>query len=295
MASWLAGRPRGLSTAAEGGSRHASSYLTASGRRSRCAASAATPSSSPTPQSGSTSESTGGGDRRERRSARGSPEAILEGWRDAIWARRYIAVRYDCASPSVAHWINRLAGKVGLSDSAFVATVQTTPEEIAALSPAPLADEPAFDGLGAAAASVHGLTRRHRSHASQRRHRRSRCRWHRASRHRRRTSRRPRPQLSANGPTARSSASRTRSPAAGGAADAERLDCVPEGPGESVDRRMFVTSLLVDRTFSGLARSKDGSGRPRGMVRPEGWRVHRQDGGFTKVAGLPILNAAVRL
>ena len=81
---------------------------------------------------------------------------ILEGWRDAIWSRRYIAVRHDCASSSVAHWINRLAGKVGLSDSAFVATVQPTPEEIAGLSPAPLADEPAFDGRGAAAASVQG-------------------------------------------------------------------------------------------------------------------------------------------
>ena len=61
-------------------------------------------------------------------------EMILEGWRDAIWSRRYIAVRHDCASSSVAHWINRLAGKVGLSDSAFVATVQPTPEEIAGLS-----------------------------------------------------------------------------------------------------------------------------------------------------------------
>jgi hypothetical protein len=69
------------------------------------------------------------GGRREDRQ-----KMILEGWRDAIWSGRYIAVRYDCASPSVAHWINRLARKVGLSDSAFVATVQTTPEEIAALS-----------------------------------------------------------------------------------------------------------------------------------------------------------------
>ncbi len=80
---------------------------------------------------------------------------ILEGWRDALWSGRYIAVRYDCASPSVAHWINRLARKVGLTDSAFMATVQTTPEEIAALSPTLRDDEPAFNP-GSAAASVPG-------------------------------------------------------------------------------------------------------------------------------------------
>jgi hypothetical protein len=33
---------------------------------------------------------------------------ILEGWRDAIWSGRYAAVRSDCASASVAVWINRL-------------------------------------------------------------------------------------------------------------------------------------------------------------------------------------------
>ena len=70
---------------------------------------------------------------------------ILEGWRDAIWSGRYVAVRYDCASPSVAHWITRLANKVGLTDSAFTAVVQTTAEQIAALSPAAPEDEPAFD------------------------------------------------------------------------------------------------------------------------------------------------------
>jgi hypothetical protein len=91
------------------------------------------------------------GGRREDRQ-----KMILEGWRDALWSGRYIAVRYDCASPSVAHWINRLARKVGLTDSAFMATVQTTPEEIAALSPTPLDDEPAFDEPGSAAASVQG-------------------------------------------------------------------------------------------------------------------------------------------
>jgi hypothetical protein len=61
---------------------------------------------------------------------------ILEGWRDAVWSGRYIAVRYDCASPSVARWIGRLAEKVGLTGSAFMATTQTTAEQITALSPA---------------------------------------------------------------------------------------------------------------------------------------------------------------
>ena len=71
------------------------------------------------------------GGRREDRQ-----KMILEGWRDAIWAGRYAAVRYDCASQSVAHWIARLAKKVGLAGSTFTAVVQTTAEEIAALCPA---------------------------------------------------------------------------------------------------------------------------------------------------------------
>ena len=78
---------------------------------------------------------------------------ILEGWCDAIWSGRYAAVRYDCASPSVAHWITRLANKVGLTDSAFTAVVQTTAEQIAALSPAAPDDAPAFDEAKASAES----------------------------------------------------------------------------------------------------------------------------------------------
>jgi hypothetical protein len=81
------------------------------------------------------------GGRREDRQ-----KMILEGWRDAIWSGRYLAVRYDCASPSVARWIHRLAKKVGLTGSDFTAVVQTTAEQIAALSPAaPDDDEPAID------------------------------------------------------------------------------------------------------------------------------------------------------
>jgi len=67
---------------------------------------------------------------------------ILEGWRDAIWSGRYHAVRYDCASESVQAWIARLARKIGLTDTQFTADVQTTAEQIAALSPAAPPIEP---------------------------------------------------------------------------------------------------------------------------------------------------------
>jgi hypothetical protein len=70
---------------------------------------------------------------------------ILEGWRDAIWAGRYTSVRCDCASPSVARWIARLAKRVGLTGSDFTALVHTTAEEIAALSPVSPDDQPAID------------------------------------------------------------------------------------------------------------------------------------------------------
>jgi hypothetical protein len=76
---------------------------------------------------------------------------ILEGWRDAIWSGRYMAVRYDCASPSVARWITRLAKKVGLTGSDFTAVVQTTAKQIAALSPAAPDDEAAIDEAGSSA------------------------------------------------------------------------------------------------------------------------------------------------
>jgi hypothetical protein len=129
----------------------------------------------------------------------------------------------------VAHCINRLARKVGLTDSAFMATVQTTPEEIAALPPTLLDDEPAFDEPGSAAESVpapgqetlvalvlapappkpmHVAPREPQPAADPET---------------------PEPQLSASGHTARSSASRIRSPAADGAADVELLDAFPTG------------------------------------------------------------------
>jgi hypothetical protein len=77
------------------------------------------------------------GGRREDRQ-----KMILEGWCDAIWSGRYAAVRYDCASASVARWIARLAKKVGLTDSDFKASVQTTAEQIAALAPDATISEP---------------------------------------------------------------------------------------------------------------------------------------------------------
>lgn len=58
---------------------------------------------------------------------------ILEGWRDAIVSGQYAAVRYDCASTSVAQWINRLAKKVRLTGSKFTAVLQPNAGEIAAL------------------------------------------------------------------------------------------------------------------------------------------------------------------
>lgn len=80
------------------------------------------------------------GGRREDRQ-----KMILEAWRDAVWSGHYAGIRYDCASESVARWITRLARKVGLTRSVFLASEQTTAEQIAALSPAGTANEPAVD------------------------------------------------------------------------------------------------------------------------------------------------------
>jgi hypothetical protein len=91
------------------------------------------------------------GGRREDRQ-----KMILEGWRDALWSGRYVVVRYDCASASVAHWIARLARKVGLTDSEFTAVVQTTAEQIAALSPAVAIDEPPVEEMKPAADTAPG-------------------------------------------------------------------------------------------------------------------------------------------
>jgi hypothetical protein len=75
------------------------------------------------------------GGRREDRQ-----KMILEGWRDGILSGRYAGVHYHCASASVAHWISRLAKKVWLTGPTFVAAVQMSAPEIAAL-PAALNDD----------------------------------------------------------------------------------------------------------------------------------------------------------
>ena len=93
------------------------------------------------------------GGRREDRQ-----KMILEGWRDAIWSGKYAAVRYDCASTSVAHWIARLAKKVGLQRPRFTAVVQPTAHEIAALSAAD-AHEPTVDESRLPADAVHAIGR----------------------------------------------------------------------------------------------------------------------------------------
>ncbi len=76
------------------------------------------------------------GGRREDRQ-----KQILEAWRDAILSGRYSDVRYYCSDASVAHWITRLAKKVGLTGPTFMAEAQLGAEEIAALPPA-VDDEP---------------------------------------------------------------------------------------------------------------------------------------------------------
>ena len=78
------------------------------------------------------------GGRREDRQ-----KMILDGWRDAILSGHYTAVHYHCASASVAHWIRRLARKVRLTGPTFVAAVQMSAEEIAALSPSANDEHPA--------------------------------------------------------------------------------------------------------------------------------------------------------
>jgi hypothetical protein len=94
------------------------------------------------------------GGRREDRQ-----KMILEGWREAVWSGRYTAVRYDCATASVAHWIARLAKKVGLDRPKFAAHVQTPPEKIAALAAAIEAEEPAGDESQLPADSVQAIDR----------------------------------------------------------------------------------------------------------------------------------------
>jgi hypothetical protein len=155
------------------------------------------------------------GGRREDRQ-----KMILEGWRDAIWSGHYIAVRYDCASSSVARWISRLAKKVGLTNLAFTAVVQTTQSRSPPSPPPPqTTNRPSRRRIGQVNRSGH-LTSRPGPHPFEHQHSGNRCKSHRPCRRRRRRSpKRPRPRRSASGSTATSSVWTSPSPAADGAAD----------------------------------------------------------------------------
>ena len=156
------------------------------------------------------------GGRREDRQKK-----ILEGWRDAIYAGRYSAVRYDCANDSVAHWISRLANKVGLTDSAFTAVVQTTASK-SPRSPPPPRTTNRPSTRRRRRLNPNRRPAGSRMHPCKRPYRRKRRTSHGPSHRRHRSPRRPRPRPTASGATARSSAW-TRSPAADGTVDADQV------------------------------------------------------------------------
>jgi hypothetical protein len=66
---------------------------------------------------------------------------ILEGWRDAIWAEQYVAVKYDRASAAAATKIRRIAKRAQLTPPGFIASVQRTAEETRSIGPDPDVDE----------------------------------------------------------------------------------------------------------------------------------------------------------
>jgi hypothetical protein len=80
------------------------------------------------------------GDEGHRREDR--QRMILEGWRDAIWAEQYAAVKYDCASAAAAAKIRRIAKRAQLRPPEFVAAVQRTAEETRLIGRDPDVDEP---------------------------------------------------------------------------------------------------------------------------------------------------------
>ena len=126
------GRRRGSSAVGECGNQRASSPSTPSDGRSGARRARLHRHSCPTSSAGLTLRpgrviAESGGRREDRQ------KMILEGWREAIWSGRYTAVRYDCATASVAHWIARLAKKVWLIGPEFSAAVQKSAAEIAVL------------------------------------------------------------------------------------------------------------------------------------------------------------------
>lgn len=76
--------------------------------------------------------------------------AILEAWRDAIDSGQYAAVRDDCAGEQTARLITSLAKKLRLGRSVFLAAMQSTPEEIAAIEPQPRDREQTIEHQAAA-------------------------------------------------------------------------------------------------------------------------------------------------
>jgi len=72
---------------------------------------------------------------------------ILEGWRDAIWAGQYAAVKYDCASAAAVAKIRRIANRAQFSAPEFIAAAQRSAEETWLIGPDPEVDEPAPTAL----------------------------------------------------------------------------------------------------------------------------------------------------
>ena len=139
---------------------------------------------------------------------RGSPEDDPRGVarRDLVRPLRGCAIRLR---QPIRRALDHPPGQEGRADrSDFTAAVQTTAEQIAALSPAAPEDEPAFDEATSPANPNRRLAMRSKLHPRQRR---NRSNSHRPSHRRHRSPRRPRPRRSASGATARSSAW-TRSP-----------------------------------------------------------------------------------
>jgi hypothetical protein len=172
---------------------------------------------------GQTLRATRRGDRRERRPARGSPEDDPRG----LARRRPVrTLRIRAQAHPSPRWISRLAKKVWLTAPDFSAVVQMSAEEIAALTPAGDAGEPAVSKHEAAvAAPPRG---RQNQIAPVRTPLPLRRRRSTGPRHRRQSPRRPRPPPSGSGVIGRSLGSPSQEPAVGGDAEA-RVSSLAEG------------------------------------------------------------------
>lgn len=141
----LGGPQHALSAGGGCGGRRGSSRPTASAGPSPRVASAATPSSARPRRLARSLEGTWRRDRRERRTTRGPPEddARRVARRDLVGAlpRRALRLLKPIRRP-----LDRPPGQEGwLTGSTFMAVVQTTPEQIAAVSPAAPTKSPAVE------------------------------------------------------------------------------------------------------------------------------------------------------